>query len=204
MSASVWRRARRNTARSVKAVAIARAEYEGCPPRVVRGSALHAATASAENHTMRLPRARRPASYSAQLVTRCRCFGMQCLRSAFALNGKRGVPGWWRGLAPASNYLQPPKGAIRATRRRQGYLLAAPVRAPEGAPRPAQGIVAAAAAIRTAAYWMLRRGVAYADLGADHFDRVERTRLAARLARKLDELGFDVTLIQRAGATVSS
>jgi hypothetical protein len=45
--------------------------------------------------------------------------------------------------------------------------------------------------------WMLRRGVAYTDLGADHFNRIERTRLAARLARKLDELGFDVTLTQR-------
>ena len=51
---------------------------------------------------------------------------------------------------------------------------------------------------------MLRRGVAYADLGADHFDRVERTRLAARLARKLDELGFDVTLTPRGGVPVSS
>jgi len=32
---------------------------------------------------------------------------------------------------------------------------------------------------------------------ADHFDRTGRVRLAARLARKLDELGFDVTLSQR-------
>jgi len=32
---------------------------------------------------------------------------------------------------------------------------------------------------------------------ADHFDRTGRVRVAARLARKLDELGFDVTLTQR-------
>ena len=44
---------------------------------------------------------------------------------------------------------------------------------------------------------MLRRGVAYADLGADHFDRADRTRLAARLARKLSELGFEVALTPR-------
>ena len=44
-----------------------------------------------------------------------------------------------------------------------------------------------------AIYWMLKRGVAYRDLGADHFDRIDRTRLA----RKLDELGFDVTLTRR-------
>jgi transposase len=69
---------------------------------------------------------------------------------------------------------------------------------------PRKAIVAVAAAILTAVYWMLRRGVAYADLGADHFERVERTRLAARLARKLDELGFDVTLTQKGGVPVSS
>ncbi len=49
---------------------------------------------------------------------------------------------------------------------------------------------------------MLSRGVTYADLGADHFDRTERTRLAARLARKLGELGFDVTLTPRGGVPV--
>lgn len=55
---------------------------------------------------------------------------------------------------------------------------------------PRKAIIAAAAAILTAVYWMLRRGVVYAELGADHFDRTGRLRLA----RKLDELGFDVTL----------
>jgi transposase len=33
---SVWRKASRNTARKVRAVVIASAEYRGCPPRVVR------------------------------------------------------------------------------------------------------------------------------------------------------------------------
>src|SRR3954452_24506155 len=40
-------------------------------------------------------------------------------RAAFALNGKRGAPAWWRGLAPASPYPKPPKPAIAATRRRR-------------------------------------------------------------------------------------
>ncbi len=35
---SVWRSARRNTARSVSAEAIARSEQWGCPPGAVRGS----------------------------------------------------------------------------------------------------------------------------------------------------------------------
>ena len=65
---------------------------------------------------------------------------------------------------------------------------------------PRKAIIAVAAAILTAVYWMLRRGVAYVDLGADHFDRTGRPRLAIRLARKLNELGFNVTLTQREAA----
>ena len=38
---------------------------------------------------------------------------------------------------------------------------------------PRKAIMAVAAAILTAVYWMLRRGVAYTDLGADHFNRIE-------------------------------
>src|SRR3954454_15082732 len=85
MRPSVCRRASRNTARSVSAVRIASGEYHACPPRPVRGSAFHAATASGVNQTVRLPRARRPASCAAQLVTRGFCFGMWWRRAAFAL-----------------------------------------------------------------------------------------------------------------------
>jgi hypothetical protein len=76
ISPSVWRRARRNTLRRVSAVVIARAESCGCPPRVVRGSARQAAIAASVNHTVKLPRWRKAASYSAQFATLCRCFGM--------------------------------------------------------------------------------------------------------------------------------
>src|SRR3954466_13765186 len=78
----------------------------GCPPRVVRGAAAHAATASGVNHTVRLPRARRPASYSAQLVTRCRCFGMWRRQAALALNGTAG--GQASGEGPSSSTAQLP------------------------------------------------------------------------------------------------
>src|SRR3954447_18869649 len=43
--------------------------------------------ASAVNHTVRLPRARSPASYSVQFFTRCCWAGMWCRRSALVLNG---------------------------------------------------------------------------------------------------------------------
>ena len=48
---------------------------------------------------------------------------------------------------------------------------------------PRKAIVAVAAAMLTAIYHMLKRGAAYHDLGPDHFQRTERPRLAARLAR---------------------
>ena len=53
---SVWRSAERNRTRSVSAVRIARGEYQGCPPRVVRGAARQAAIASSVNQTVKLPR----------------------------------------------------------------------------------------------------------------------------------------------------
>ena len=78
---------------AARGVIVSHETVRGCPPRVVRGAALQAAIASSEDHTGKLPRRRRAASYSDQLVTLCRCFGMRCRRSWFALNGKRGVPG---------------------------------------------------------------------------------------------------------------
>src|SRR5690242_17902123 len=101
---SVWRRPRRNRARSVSAMMMASAEYRGCPPRVVRGSARQARIASSVNRTVRLPRRRRAASYSVQSVTRCHCLGMQWRRAALALNGTAEVRGPWKG---------PPRYAIR-------------------------------------------------------------------------------------------
>jgi hypothetical protein len=73
---SVWRRARWNMALSVSAVRIANGEYQGCPPQVVRGAARQAAIASSVNHTAKLPRWRKLASYAAQLVTLRFCFGI--------------------------------------------------------------------------------------------------------------------------------
>src|SRR3954454_15295409 len=82
----------------------------------MRGAAAQASIASVVNHTVRLPRARRAASYSAQLVTRCRCFGMWRRQAALALNGTAGGPSVREGAvvlhrpAPDANWL------IRATR----------------------------------------------------------------------------------------
>ncbi len=50
---------------------MASAEYQGCPPRVVRGAARQAAMASAVNQTVKLPHCRKLTSYAGQFVTLC-------------------------------------------------------------------------------------------------------------------------------------
>jgi transposase len=57
-----------------------------------------------------------------------------------------------------------------------------------------KAIVAVAASMLTAIHVMLARGVAYRDLGADHFERTNKERLAARLTRTLKQLGYTVAL----------
>ena len=44
----------------------------------------------------------------------------------------------------------------------------------------------------TAAYHMLKYNADYPDLGADHFDRRDKTRLAKRLIAQLHDLGCKV------------
>src|SRR3954465_1948817 len=114
ISPSVCRYASRNTALNVSAVRIARSEYSGCPPRLVRRSASHASTASSENQTVKLPRRRRLSSYSRQFVTLRFCSGMWWRRSWFSLKGKAGIPGQTEGR-PATSIgpRVPPVGSLQ-------------------------------------------------------------------------------------------
>ena len=57
-----------------------------------------------------------------------------------------------------------------------------------------KAILAVAASMLTAAYYILRDGVEYRDLGADHFDRHDKTRTVHRLARRIEQLGYCVEL----------
>jgi len=54
--------------------------------------------------------------------------------------------------------------------------------------------VAIAHKILVAASHMLQRAVAFADLGVDYLDRVDKHRTAKRLVRRLDALGYAVML----------
>jgi transposase len=59
---------------------------------------------------------------------------------------------------------------------------------------PRKAIMAVAASILTAIYYMLRDGVAYNDLGPDYFDRLDHSKLLRRLVRKIEDLGYDIDL----------
>ena len=81
-----------------------------------------------------------------------------------------------------------------ATTRTRGTYLHAQyhrLKARRGAKR---AVVAVAASILTAAYYILRDAVAYRDLGGDYFTHRDKAKVAQRLARRLKDLGYDVEL----------
>ena len=59
---------------------------------------------------------------------------------------------------------------------------------------PKKAIVAVAASILTAVYFILRDATEYRDLGADYFDRSDRARTTSRLVRRPMALGYQVDL----------
>jgi transposase len=83
------------------------------------------------------------------------------------------------------------QAAWAATRKKDGYLRAQFLRL-KSRRGPKKAILAVAASMLTAAYHMLKNDVDYRDLGADHFDRRDKPKLANRLIQRLHELGFTV------------
>lgn len=59
---------------------------------------------------------------------------------------------------------------------------------------PKKAIVAVAASMLTAVYYILRDGVEYRELGGQHFERLDRTRVTQRLVKRLQDLGYRVHL----------
>jgi transposase len=57
-----------------------------------------------------------------------------------------------------------------------------------------KAILAVAASMLTATYFMLRDGVEYQDLGASHFDHRDKTSTIRRLVRRLSDLGCQVEI----------
>lgn len=85
------------------------------------------------------------------------------------------------------------QAAWSAARAKKGYLRAQFLRI-KSRRGPRKAIMAVAASMLTAAYYILRDDVDFRDLGTDYFDRVDRTKTANRLVRKLAELGYAVDL----------
>jgi transposase len=63
---------------------------------------------------------------------------------------------------------------------------------------PKKAILAVAASMLTAAYHMLRDGVEFHDLGANHFTQHDKTQTAQRLLRRLRDLGLEVEVKEKA------
>jgi transposase len=57
-----------------------------------------------------------------------------------------------------------------------------------------KAIMAVAASMLQACYFMLRDGVPYLDLGPDHFDRHDKQKAVARLLKRLEGLGCEVEI----------
>jgi transposase len=81
--------------------------------------------------------------------------------------------------------------AWAATHKKDGYLRAQflRIKSRRGAKK---AILAVASSMLTAAYFMLRDGVEYHDLGAHHFEHRDKQQLAKRLIQRLRDLGVAV------------
>lgn len=117
----------------------------------------------------------------------------------------------WAGLCPRSDESA---GKRRPTRIRHGapWLKTVLVQAAWAASRkknsyfraqflrlrsrrgPMKAIVAVAASMLTSAFYILSRHEPYRDLGSAHFDRLDSAKLAKRLVRRLNGLGFAVEI----------
>jgi hypothetical protein len=55
-------------------------------------------------------------------------------------------------------------------------------------------MVAVAHSVLVIIYYLLRDKRPYQDLGADYFDRLEKARMERQYVRRLEQLGYTVTL----------
>jgi transposase len=82
----------------------------------------------------------------------------------------------WAAIKTKASYLQAQFQRLRARR------------------GPKKAIIAVAASMLTAAYYILRDAVPYKDLGSEHFNRRNKDYTAKRLRKRLEDLGFAVEI----------
>jgi transposase len=88
--------------------------------------------------------------------------------------------------------------AWAASRKKNSYFQAQ-FRRLSGRRGKKRAIVAVAHSILTDTYCILKRGIAYKDLGADHFDRLQRDRIRRYHIRRLGDLGYKVSIVDERG-----
>jgi transposase len=98
-------------------------------------------------------------------------------------------------ILPGNKYLKAALGtaALSASRSKDTYL-AAKYRRIAARRGPMKAIVATEHSILTAAWHLLADGECYADPGADHFTRLDPIKAKNNAIKKLNSLGFDVTI----------
>jgi transposase len=89
------------------------------------------------------------------------------------------------------------QSAWSIVRTREGHLYAKflRIKARRGGKK---AVVAVAASILTAAYYMIQRGTDFQDLGTEYYHRRSQTERASDLVRRLRRLGYDVQLREAA------
>jgi transposase len=115
----------------------------------------------------------------------------------------------WAGLCPQMNESAGKRGSTRvrkgapwlkpvlvqaawsAVRKQDSYLRARFLRL-KGRRGPMKAIVATAAKMLVAIYFILRDQTEYHDLGASHFDSIDNERTARRLIKRIESLGYTV------------
>ena len=83
------------------------------------------------------------------------------------------------------------QGAWAAARKKQSYFHAQFLRL-KSRRGPKKAILAVAASMLTAVYYMLRDGVEFHDLGDQYFEQRDTARLTTRLLQRLRDLGVEV------------
>jgi transposase len=96
-------------------------------------------------------------------------------------------------IRPGAPWLKPTlvQAAWAAASVRDSYLRAQFLRL-KARRGPKRAIIAVAASMLKAAYFMLRDATPYHDLGAAYFDQRDRTRALRRLTRRIEALGYRV------------
>ncbi|HZR16511.1 MAG TPA: IS110 family transposase [Verrucomicrobiae bacterium] len=117
----------------------------------------------------------------------------------------------WAGLCPGNNEsagrrkssrIRPGNRSLRcglieaaqAGRRKKGSYLSALFGRLAGRRGKKRALIAVGRTILQSAYHMIERGARYEDLGADYYERRNPEGLARRLAKRIEKLGFAVTL----------